>query len=57
MGCSMSSKRFKKVDTNSAVAMFEGKLNLSFQQKQLIKDSWAFFEPKKTAIGRKMFVK
>jgi hypothetical protein len=31
--------------------------SLTPEEKILIKDSWEVFEPKKTAIGRKMFVK
>ena len=32
-------------------------LKLTDEQKRMIKESWELFEPKKVAIGRKMFVK
>ena len=55
MGCHMSG--LSKTNKQTIVHTTITKLNLTAEEKALIKDSWELFEPKKTAIGRKMFVK
>lgn len=57
MGCNMSIGGVTKMNRQAVVHSIKRELNLTDEQKQLIKDSWELFEPKKMAIGRKMFVK
>jgi hypothetical protein len=57
MGCNMSMDNLSKMNKQAVVHTLSTDLNLTDEQKQLVKDSWEFFEPKKTAIGRKMFIK
>lgn len=57
MGCNMSLDNLSKMNKQAVVHTLSTDLNLTDEQKQLVKDSWEFFEPKKTAIGRKMFIK
>ncbi|XP_028408968.1 neuroglobin-like isoform X1 [Dendronephthya gigantea] len=56
MGCNMSADRLSKIHNQTVIHTTYNKLVLTDDQKQLIRYSWEFFEPKKTAIGRKMFV-
>lgn len=53
----MSVDNLSKMHKQAVVHTLTNDLNLSEEQKRLIKDTWELFEPKKTAIGRKMFVK
>lgn len=57
MGCNLSVDNFTKINKQAVVHTVTSELKLTDEQKRMIKESWELFEPKKVAIGRKMFVK
>ena len=57
MGCNMSAYGLSSKNKQTVVHTMTTELNLTAEEKRLIRESWELFEPKKTAIGRKMFVK